>query len=134
MEVDVKNLPLTELAKMYLKRLLESSGKKFDIFENVERITLDGKRRIKFDFIIRDHTTGEIVGVIVKDWKRPIGINVALKVERDVEECGLSYGILIGSQFSGVVEGRKFNNLILVSRGVMISHLVSFLGEKADSS
>ena len=70
--MDVKNLPLKELAKMYLKRLLESSGKKFDIFENVERITLDGKRRIKFDFIIRDHTTGEIVGVIVKDWKRPI--------------------------------------------------------------
>jgi len=127
---NIHTIPLKKLAKIYLEKLLENSGKKFEIFEDVERVTLDGKRKTKFDFIIKDYTTGETIGVIVKDWKRPIGVNVVLKAERDVEDCGLSYGILIGSEFSGVVEGREFNNLILVSRGVIISNLQSFLSEE----
>ena len=118
-------MPLKELARIYLDLILRASGEKYEIFENAERLALDGKHRIKFDFLIKNYTTGETIGVIVKDWKRPIGINVVLKVERDIEDCGLSYGILIGSVFSGIVESRDWKNLILVDRGLIISYILS---------
>ncbi len=124
MKQSIVNLPLKELARLYLESLKQLK-KDLKIIENCNRVAIDGKKKIPFDFIMKDEATGEIIGVRVKDWKRVIGVNVIHQFARDIEKAGLSYGILIGSDFSRIGTERKNENIILLSRGEIISYLRS---------
>lgn len=122
-----KDLTLRSLAKKYLLILFDQiKGKKFSLEENVEWNSRRGKKKIRYDFIIKDYITKDIIGVQLKDWRRPIGVNVVMRFEKQIEECGLSVGILIGNEFSEQALARERRNVILLSRGEIISLITDF--------
>ncbi|MEM3696400.1 MAG: restriction endonuclease [Candidatus Bathyarchaeia archaeon] len=84
--------PLMELAIQYFKK----DGYKVE----QENTTLEGYSGIlrKFDLIVQKGRTTQ--GVWVKDWKRTIGINVIINLDKASEDVGLSNPIIIGEQFS----------------------------------
>ena len=122
-----QDLTLRSLAKKYLLILFDQiKGKKFSLEENVEWNSRRGKKKIRYDFIIKDYITKDIIGVQLKDWRRPIGVNVVMRFEKQIEECGLSVGILIGNEFSEQALARERRNVILLSRGEIISLITDF--------
>ncbi|MGQ4895124.1 MAG: restriction endonuclease [Candidatus Njordarchaeia archaeon] len=122
-----KDLTLRSLAKKYLLILFDQiKGKKFSLEENVEWNSRRGKKKIRYDFIIKDYITKDIIGVQLKDWRRPIGVNVVMRFEKQIEECGLSVGLLIGNEFSEQALARERRNVILLSRGEIISLITDF--------
>ena len=61
----------------------------------------------KFDLIVRDGG-GIVRGVWVKDWRRVVGINVVIRLDRISEEVGLGRPILIAGRFSPSVHMYAF--------------------------
>jgi hypothetical protein len=69
-------------------------------YEIEENVSLEGYRGIQrnFDLIVRK---GRLIqGVWIKDWKRTIGINIIINLDKAAEEVGLANPIIIGEQFS----------------------------------
>ncbi|MEM2546037.1 MAG: restriction endonuclease [Candidatus Bathyarchaeia archaeon] len=65
-----------------------------------EGVSLEGFRGISrnFDLIIQK---GRITQAVwVKDWKRTIGINIVINLDRASEEVGLPNPIIVGEKFS----------------------------------
>jgi hypothetical protein len=65
-----------------------------------ENVSLEGYRGISrnFDLVIQK---GRITQVVwVKDWKRTIGINVLINLDKASEEVGLPNPVIIGEKFS----------------------------------
>ncbi|MEM3702943.1 MAG: restriction endonuclease [Candidatus Bathyarchaeia archaeon] len=65
-----------------------------------EDVSLEGYRGVprSFDLLIQK---GRLMqGVWIKDWKRTIGINVIINLDKASEEVGLPNPILIGEKFS----------------------------------
>jgi len=65
-----------------------------------ETTTLEGYSGVsrKFDLIVQK---GRLVqGVWIKDWKRTIGVNVVINLDKASEDVGLSNPIIIGGKFS----------------------------------
>jgi len=104
---------------------MKKMRKNIKIIENAERISTNGKHRYTFDFIIEDHQSGDLIGVIVKDWKRTLGVNVVLQFWKKIKDCGLTMGILIGTEFSEQARRRPLENIFLISRGELVSYLRS---------
>jgi hypothetical protein len=52
----------------------------------------------KFDLIVQKGHASH--GVWVKDWKRTIGINVVINLDKASEDAGLANPIIIGEKFS----------------------------------
>jgi hypothetical protein len=67
----------------------------------VEReTTLEGYSGVsrKFDLIVQG---GRVVqGVWIRDWKRTIGVNVVINLDKASEDVGLKNPIIIGGKFS----------------------------------
>ncbi len=65
-----------------------------------EGISLEGYRGISrnFDLIIQKGRLTQ--GVWIKDWKRTIGINIVINLDKAAEEVGLPNPIIIGEKFS----------------------------------
>jgi len=121
---NLADLPLKDLARMYLE-LMKKVRKNIRILEDVERFSTNGKHRYKFDFIIEDPVSGDIIGVQVKDWRRTLGVNAVFQFWRKVQEAGLTMGILIGTEFSDQARNRPMENIFLISKGELISYLRS---------
>ncbi len=124
MSENLADLPLKDLARMYLE-LMKKVRKNIRILEDVERFSTTGKHRYKFDFIIEDPVSGDIIGVQVKDWRRTLGVNAVFQFWRKVQEAGLTMGILIGTEFSDQARNRPMENIFLISKGELISYLRS---------
>jgi hypothetical protein len=65
-----------------------------------ENVSLEGYRGIprNFDLIIQK---GRITqGVWIRDWKRTIGINVIINLDKASEEVGLPNPVIVGEKFS----------------------------------
>jgi hypothetical protein len=65
-----------------------------------EKTTLEGYSGIsrKFDLIVQK---GRLVqGVWIRDWKRTIGVNVVINLDKASDDVGLSNPIIIGDKFS----------------------------------
>jgi galactitol-specific phosphotransferase system IIB component len=65
-----------------------------------ENVSLEGYRGIirNFDLIIqKGHLTQ---GVWIRDWKRTIGINIIINLDKASEEVGLPNPIIVGEKFS----------------------------------
>jgi galactitol-specific phosphotransferase system IIB component len=65
-----------------------------------ENISLEGYRGIvrNFDLIIQKGRLAQ--GVWIRDWKRTIGINIIINLDKASEEVGLSNPIIVGEKFS----------------------------------
>lgn len=53
----------------------------------------------KFDLIVQSGRSAQ--GVWIKDWKRTIGVNVVISLDKASEDVGLSNPIIVGEKFSG---------------------------------
>jgi len=65
-----------------------------------EKTTLEGYSGTsrKFDLIVQK---GRLVqGVWIRDWKRTIGVNVVINLDKASDDVGLSNPIIIGEKFS----------------------------------
>ncbi|RLI20303.1 hypothetical protein DRO45_03965 [Candidatus Bathyarchaeota archaeon] len=62
--------------------------------------TIEGYSGIlrKFDLIVRKGRLTQ--GVWIKDWKRTIGVNIVINLDKASADAGLSNPILIGGKFS----------------------------------
>lgn len=123
-KLDLAKLPLIELAKMYID-VMKKMRKNIKVIENAELLSTNGRKKYRFDFIIEDPAAGDLIGVIVKDWARTLGVNVVYQFIRKIRETGLTMGILIGTEFSAIVRKREFENIFLISRGELVSYLKS---------
>lgn len=65
-----------------------------------ESISLEGYRGVSrnFDFMVQRGRVAQVVWV--KDWKRTIGINIVINLDKASEEVGLPNPIIIGEKFS----------------------------------
>ncbi|MEM1726766.1 MAG: hypothetical protein QXH85_06585, partial [Candidatus Bathyarchaeia archaeon] len=65
-----------------------------------ENVALEGSKGISrnFDLIVQKGRVSQCVWI--KDWKRTIGINVIINLDRAAEEVGLPNPIIIGEKFS----------------------------------
>ena len=83
---------LLELAIRYFKK----EGYKVER----EMTTLEGFSGIsrKFDLIVQKGRAAQ--GVWIRDWKRTIGINIVIGLDKASEDVGLSNPIMIGEKFS----------------------------------
>jgi hypothetical protein len=83
---------LVELAIRYFKKegyKVEPEATTFEGFSGISR---------KFDLKVQK---GRVVqGVWIRDWKRTIGINVVIGLDKASEDVGLSNPIIIGEKFS----------------------------------
>ena len=65
-------------------------------------------------------------GVLIKDWKRSIGVNVIIKFDQMIEESGLEGGIIVGNDFSANAQNfAKKCGIVSYSRGELVSLLRS---------
>ena len=85
-------LDLIELARRYFRK----NGYKVE-----SETTLEGYRGLsrKFDLIIQKSRL--VQGVWIRDWKRTIGVNVVINLDKASEDVGFKNPVLIGGQFSG---------------------------------
>jgi len=83
---------LVELAMRYFKK----EGYKVER----EITTLEGFSGIsrKFDLIVQKGRLSQ--GVWIRDWKRTIGVNIIINLDKASEDVGLSNPIMIGEKFS----------------------------------
>jgi len=86
-----KELNLKEAVVQYFRK----KGYKVE-----EDVTLEGYRGIQrtFDLIVQKGRLTQCVWV--KNWKRTIGINVIINLDKAAEEVGLPNPIIVGEQFS----------------------------------
>jgi len=83
---------LTELAIRYFKKegyKVEREATNLEGFSGISR---------KFDLIVQKGRLAQ--GVWVRDWKRTIGVNVIISLDKASEDVRLSNPILIGEKFS----------------------------------
>lgn len=85
-------LNLVKLAKRYFRK----KGYKVE-----SETTLEGYSGLsrKFDLIVQKSRL--VQGVWIRDWKRTIGVNVVINLDKASEDVGLKNPILIGGKFSG---------------------------------
>lgn len=66
-------------------------------------------------------------GVLIKDWKRSIGVNVIIKFDQMIEDVGLEGGIIVGNDFSANAQNfAKKCGIVSYSRGELVSLLRSW--------
>lgn len=88
----VGKLGLTNLVAEYFKTI------GYNVKTNVE---LQGRWNIKwkFDLLIEDGIN-QSKGVWIRNWKRTVGVNVAVMLDRASEDVGLGRPILVANSFS----------------------------------
>jgi len=85
----------SELLKL-TTRYFKKAGYKIE----KEKAVLEGFCGVsrKFDLIVQKGRMSH--GVWVRDWKRTIGINVVINLDKASEDVGLANPIIVGEQFS----------------------------------
>jgi hypothetical protein len=133
---DVLKMPGTPLKKASLEGI---SRKFFQLkgFTTREKIRLRGKSGQNHDFNMllsqredkeknAENTEDIGYGVLIKDWKRSIGVNVIIKFDQMIEDSGLEGGIIVGNDFSANAQNfAKKCGIVSYSRGELVSLLRS---------
>ncbi len=85
-------MTLAQLAAQYF----EKKGYKIE----QEETTLEGYSGISREFDLMVQRGRLAQGVWIKDWKRTIGVNVIINLDKASEDVGLRNPIIIGEKFS----------------------------------
>jgi len=84
-------------------RVVELAARYFELngYDVERNVTLRGKWGVKytFDLLLRDKD-GSLRGVWIKEWRRAVGINVAVRLDRASEDVGLGKPVLVAYRFS----------------------------------
>jgi len=69
-------------------------------YKTEQNVLLEGSSGIsrKFDLIVRKGNKQQLV--LVKDWKRTVGVNMVINMDKASDEVGLANSILISEKFS----------------------------------
>jgi len=114
------NKNLTELALLYLERLLNEHHRTYKIIPPPDEV----KKRGLLTFIVYIKQTGERWGVLVKDWKRSLGSDLVMRFKRVIDSLHLSSGIIIGNRISELARERaKRYGYLSLTRGEIVSYL-----------
>jgi hypothetical protein len=94
-EEKTEKSPTSELLEQAI-RYFKKAGYKIEH----EAVALEGFCGVsrKFDLIVQKGRASH--GVWVRDWKRTIGINVVINLDKASEDVGLANPIIIGEKFS----------------------------------
>lgn len=94
-EENTKTAVSSELLKLVI-RYFKKAGYKIE----QEKAALEGFCGVprKFDLIVQKGRVSH--GVWVRDWKRTIGINVVINLDKASEDAGLANPIIVGEKFS----------------------------------
>jgi hypothetical protein len=88
-----------------------------------ESITKDGYSGIlrSFDLIIKKKNS--LQGVWIRDWKRTIGVNIVINVDKASYDVGFANPIIIGEKFSDHAKAyaNRRQVLLLTKRQLMLS-------------
>ncbi len=108
-----RNKPLIEISLEYLK----SFG---SISHDLALITGPSKHAIDFLIIIKEL----LVGVWVLDWKRSVGTDKIIHIERLVQRSNLSGGFIIANNFSPNARdlANQTDTLELIERAEILYH------------
>lgn len=133
MTTAIKEIPLKKLTKKFLLHFLKKSRAKFKLIKNAKRISQERETHV-LDFLILDEYTKEEIGVKCKDWNRSISITVINSFADEIQNLGLSSGILVGERFSESAHMRadESEDLNLLTKGRMVTWLVQH-GVEIDS-
>jgi len=77
------------------------------------------------DLVIRNGNEHQGVGVIIKDWKRAVGVDTIIRAERTMDSSLLLSGVLVvGNSFSSPAQALAEKiNLPLLTRGELLQKL-----------
>ena len=82
----------------------------------------------KFAYVLRKPSGSkatEEIGVLIRDWKRSVGVDVLIKTDQIAEATGIKKIMVLGNMFSANARTfAKSRGILLLSR----SDLVSMLG------
>ncbi|MBS7620601.1 restriction endonuclease [Candidatus Bathyarchaeota archaeon] len=88
-----------------------------------ENVSLEGYRGVprNFDLVIQKGRLTQ--GVWIKEWKRTIGINVIINLDKASEEVGLPNPVIVGEKFSDHAKAyaNRRKIMILTTRQILQS-------------
>lgn len=108
---DLRTLPLIELAEAYLRDYGTITAD-FSLYQGPK------KHSMSFLILIKDL----IIGVWVLDWKRSVGTDKIIHIERIIQRSNLSGGFIVANNFSPNARelARTTNTLELIERAEII--------------
>ena len=116
--MDLKNTPLRELAEEFWRR------KGFLVEKTVAMRGINGDT-YTFAYVLRkpsNHASNEEIGVLVRDWKRSVGVDVLIKTDQIAETTGLKKIMVLANRFSANARTyAKSRSILLLSRSELIS-------------
>jgi len=118
-----KDAKLRDLVITFFDYSYKQLKKKFSISENVILYDEEGREKFKFDLVIIDYTSNERIGVWIKDWKRPVGIDVYTRFKRAINKTNLTIGFLFANRLASGIQSREKENIFLLHRGELVSML-----------
>ncbi len=118
-----KDANLRDLVIAFFDYSYKQLKKKFSISEDVVLYDEEGREKFKFDLVIIDYTSNERIGVWIKDWKRPVGIDVYTRFKRAISKTKLTIGFLFANRLASGIQSREKENIFLLHRGELISML-----------
>ncbi|MEM2094769.1 MAG: restriction endonuclease [Candidatus Bathyarchaeia archaeon] len=87
---------MADLGLLFLaKRYFESQG-----YSVEQGVTIDSISGIPYSFDLQAWKRDEVYLVYVKDWKRTVGVNMVMKIDKAVEEVGFGKAVLVANKFS----------------------------------
>ncbi|MGQ4892617.1 MAG: hypothetical protein ACP6IP_09035 [Candidatus Njordarchaeia archaeon] len=122
-EIDLNNMELKDLVLLFFEITYKQLNKKYDISENVQLYSIEGREKYKFNYVVLDHTTGDKIGVWIKDWGRSVGIDVYTRFKRAIKKTGLTMGFLFARKLANGLQRKKKDNIFVFHRGELISML-----------
>ena len=116
--LDLKNTPLTELAEQFWRR------KGFLVEKEIAMRGINGDT-YTFSYVLRKRSndgSNEKIGVLVRDWKRSIGVDILIKTDQIAEATGIEKIMVLGNMFSANARNyAKSRSILLLSRSELIS-------------
>ncbi|MCD6504212.1 hypothetical protein CW709_01175 [Candidatus Bathyarchaeota archaeon] len=107
--------PLIDLAIKYFKR----KGYK------VERdVVLQGSSGLRYKFDLKLKKDNDERLVLVKDWKRTVGVNVAIKLDVSAADVGIYNPIIVSEKFGEhIISYAKRRGITLITRSEILRKL-----------
>ena len=122
-ELNLNKLDLKKLVLLFFDVTYKQLNKKYDISQKVELYSVEGREKYEFDYVVIDHTTGDKIGVVVKDWGRSVGIDVYTRFKRAIKKTGLTMGFLFARKLANGLQRKEKDNIFVFHRGELVSML-----------
>ena len=87
-------------------------------------VTLLGSSGLRHKFDLKLRKDGEEYLVLVKDWKRTVGVNVAIKLDVASSDVGIYNTIIVSDKFGEhIIAYAKRRGITLITKGEILRKL-----------